>query len=297
MIPLFGATRAERRLLTEGRLSGPMPWVIAIMMFLTVLAAAGGIGLAYASSAVTGGIAQRVTVQIVEANPDLRDEQAGRVVRMLDGRPGVTGVDRISEAEIAALLEPYIGSAGSEEGIPAPALIDVDLTLAAHARLGELEAAIREIAPKARVDDHANFLAPLHELIRSLALLSLGLMLLTAGATGAVVILAIRSALNTHRGTIEVLHMMGATDIQIARLFQRRIALDALLGGTIGFLAAIIAILLLGQRIGAVGSELLGSVTLPWYGWLVLCLLPIAGAAIGTFAARWTVLGRLRKTL
>ncbi|TVV69603.1 cell division protein, partial [Sphingomonas solaris] len=29
---------AERRLLPESRLSGPMPWVIAIMMFLTVLA-------------------------------------------------------------------------------------------------------------------------------------------------------------------------------------------------------------------------------------------------------------------
>ena len=36
----FGA--ADRRLLPEGRLAGPMPWVIAIMMFLTVLAAAAG---------------------------------------------------------------------------------------------------------------------------------------------------------------------------------------------------------------------------------------------------------------
>ena len=39
----FGA--AERGLLPEGRLAGPMPWVIAIMMFLTVLAAAAGLGL------------------------------------------------------------------------------------------------------------------------------------------------------------------------------------------------------------------------------------------------------------
>ena len=41
-------------------------------------------------------------------------------------------------------------------------------------------------------------------------------------------------ALDTHRDTIEVIHMLGATDIQIARLFQRRIALDALLGGLVG---------------------------------------------------------------
>ena len=42
----FGA--ADRRLLPEGRLAGPMPWVIAIMMFLTVLAAAAGLRLASA---------------------------------------------------------------------------------------------------------------------------------------------------------------------------------------------------------------------------------------------------------
>ena len=35
-------------------------------------------------------------------------------------------------------------------------------------------------------------------------------------------------SLDTHRATIEILHLMGATDVQVARLFQRRIALDAL---------------------------------------------------------------------
>ena len=44
----FGA--AERGLLPEGRIAGPMPWVIAIMMFLTVLAAAAGLGLGGAAA-------------------------------------------------------------------------------------------------------------------------------------------------------------------------------------------------------------------------------------------------------
>ena len=43
--------KAERGLLPEGRMAGPMPWVIAIMMFLTVLAAAAGLGLAGAAAA------------------------------------------------------------------------------------------------------------------------------------------------------------------------------------------------------------------------------------------------------
>ena len=32
----------DRKLLPDARLSGPAPWVIAIMMFLMILAAAGG---------------------------------------------------------------------------------------------------------------------------------------------------------------------------------------------------------------------------------------------------------------
>jgi len=80
-------------------------------------------------------------------------------------------------------------------------------------------------------------------------------------------------------------------------LFQRRIALDALLGGAVGFLCAVIVLLLLGQRIGAVGSELLGSATLPLGAWLILLLLPIIGAIVSTLVARFTVIGVLKKML
>ena len=52
-----------------------------------------------------------------------------------------------------------------------------------------------------------------------------------AVATGAVVLLAARAGLETHRETISVMHMLGSTDVQVARLFQRRIALDAAIGG------------------------------------------------------------------
>ncbi|MEM8697125.1 MAG: cell division protein [Pseudomonadota bacterium] len=293
----FAASPAERRLLTEGRLSGPMPWVIAIMMFLTVLAAAGGLALNHAARNVTGSIAQRITVQIVEANPDLREQQTRAAITALRGLDGVREIVRVPDAEIDALIEPWIGAAGDEEGIPVPTMIDADLTEEAHARLELVEEAVIAAAPSARVDDHAQFLAPLAGLIGSLTWLALALVLLTASALAASVILAVRAALNTHRATIEVLHLMGATDVQIARLFQRRIALDALLGGIVGFLCAIIVLLLLGQRIGAVGSELLGSARLPLTAWFILALLPIVGAVMSTLVARFTVIGVLRKML
>jgi cell division transport system permease protein len=297
MIFPFSATPAERRLLTEGRLSGPMPWVIAIMMFLTVLAAASGLALANAARNVTGGIANRITVQIVEANPDLREAQTRAAMDALTAMDGVSNVARVPDEEIDRLIEPFLGSAAEEEGIPVPTMIDADLSEDLHAQLGEVAADIAAVAPAARVDDHAQFLAPLAGLIRSLSWLALALVLLIGSALAASVILAARAALNTHRATIEVLHLMGATDIQIARLFQRRIALDALFGGAVGFLSAVIVLLLLGQRIGAVGSDLLGSASLPWTAWLVLLVLPLVGAVLATLVARFTVIGVLRKML
>jgi cell division transport system permease protein len=135
------------------------------------------------------------------------------------------------------------------------------------------------------------------DLVGTLRWLAGLLVLLMAIATAACVVLAARAALNTHRETIDVLHLLGATDIQIARLFQRRIALDALFGGGLGFAAGALILILLAGRIGAVGSELVGSVRLEPTGWLALVAVPVAGALLATAAARLTLERALRRIL
>lgn len=297
MSRLFGRTSAaDRRLLPEGRAAGPMPWVIAIMMFLMVLAAAAGLGLRHSARALTTKLADRITIQIVEANAEAREAQARGAMAELGRLSGIADFRRVEGQEIKSLLAPWLGEAGLED-LPMPVLIDVDLQPAAHDRIEAIGAAISRVAPAARVDDHAQWLAPLTGLIGSLKWLALALVLMMTAATAFTVVLAARAALNTHRPTIDVMHLLGATDIQIATLFQRRIALDALFGGFIGLAAASLVILLLGQRIGSLGSELLGSVALPPAAWGILISLPLIGALLATYAARLTVLNALRRIL
>jgi cell division transport system permease protein len=152
-------------------------------------------------------------------------------------------------------------------------------------------------APAARVDENAQWLAPLASLIGALKWLAAGLVLLMVGATTATVVLAARAALDTHRQTIEILHLMGATDVQVARLFQRRIALDALFGGAIGFVLAAIVLFLLGQRLSALGSELLGSTSLSGTTWAALLVLPLFGVLLAMLVARLTILRALGRML
>ena len=288
---------ADRRLLPEGRLAGPMPWVIAIMMFLTVLAAAAGLGLRNAARSLDVSIGNRITIQIVEANPDFRDAQAKIAISELRRLAGVQAIRRIEASEMEKLLEPWLGQGGLDADLPIPVMIDVDLSPEAYRRLDVIRAAVLDVAPSARVDDNAQWLAPLAKLIDALQWLATGLVVLMTGATAATVVLAARAALDTHRGTIEVLHLMGATDIQTARLFQRRIALDALFGGFIGLAAAALVLIVIGNRVGALGSELLGSAGLPVTSWLILIALPAAGVALAMLVARLTILRALGRML
>lgn len=295
MILSFGVSSADRRLLPEGRAAGPMPWVIAIMVFLTVLSVAAGLALDAAANSLGAQLSGRVTVQIVEADRVERERQARATLAALGRLPTVAKAERVSDEALARLLEPWIGGAGMDADLPMPALIDVDLIDGGRSDLASVEATVRRAAPAARIDAHSRWLAPLLRLIGTLGWLAVALVLLMGIATAACVVLAARAALNTHRATIDVLHLLGATDLQIARLFQRRIALDALFGGGVGFAAGALVLLLLSSRIGALGSELVGSLRLAPVSWIALVGVPVAGALVATVAARLTVVRVLRQ--
>ncbi|WP_188062021.1 cell division protein FtsX [Sphingobium sp. KCTC 72723] len=292
------AAAARHRLLPGGRGAGPMPWIIAIMMFLTILAAAAGLGIGAAVRAMSADLAGRASVQVVEADAQLRDRLAARVLSVLRGADGVRAATAVDPVALADQLRPWLGEDAVSGDLPVPALIDVSLSPGnAEAKVAHLRRLLTGLSPKLRIEPHAAFLLPLAGLLSALGWLAVGVVLLMTLATASVVVLAARGAHDSHRTTIDVLHLMGSTDVQIARLFQRRIGLDAMVGGALGFAFAVLVILLIGLRLAATGSELLGAVDLSWTGWLLLALLPVAGVGLATLAARWTVLRALGRAL
>jgi len=296
-IPFLKAPPHEARLLPEGRMAGPMPWVIAIIMFLTILSAAAGLSLARSATGLDADLAGRVTIQIVEANPQKRAAQTAAVEKELARMTGVQSFRRVPDAEVSALLQPWFGAEALDEDLPVPTLVDATIDSTAPGAFATMRSSVMAVAPSARVEAHAQWLGPLTRLLGSLTFLAWMLVVLMGGGTLSIVVLAARSALNTHRETIEVMHLLGSTDAQIAQLFQRRIALDALFGAGLGLAAALITMLLLRGRLAAVGSELLGSVGIGWAGWLFLLLMPVVSAGLATIAARTTILSALRRIL
>lgn len=285
----------DRRLLDEGRRTRAMTWIMAIMLFLTVLAGSLGLGMLAATLQLDRQLAGRLTVQIIEPNAQLRDQQAGAITAELRKLPGVVRAQEADRARLAELMKPWLGDAGLDPDLPMPAMIDVDVR--GDAEIAAAETAAKRIAPGARIDRHAQWLSPVRTFMSTLTWLAAGLVLLMASATAAVVLLAARSGLDTHRDTIEVLHMLGSTDLQVARLFQRRIAFDTMIGGAVGTLGALGLVWFLQSQFGALGSEVMAGVALQQRDWFLLLLLPIGFALLATFAARITVLRALGRTL
>lgn len=290
----FRPNAPDRRLLDESGSTRTMRWIMAIMLFLTVLAGALGLGMFAATAQLDRELAGRLTVQIVEPNADLRDAQARAMVTAIARVPGVVRAQEADRARLAELLRPWLGDAGLDSDLPMPAMIDVEVRGGSAAAV---EQVARSVAPSARIDRHAQWLSPVRNFMTTMSWLAVGLMLLIAAATAAVVLLAARSGLDTHRDTIEVLHMLGSTDMQVARLFQRRIALDTLIGGLLGTVGALGLVWFLQSRVGALGSEMLSGVALQQRDWVLLCLLPVSFALLATLAARSGVLRALGRRL
>jgi cell division transport system permease protein len=296
--PRFGGERTG--LLQQARLGGPMPWVIAIMVALTVMAAAAGLALSNLARNASAEIAGGVTVQVVEAAPAERDRQAEVALAILRNRDDVAEVRRVPDAELEDLIEPWLGEAAgtADEAIPIPALIDARLRgPVTAARLEALRAQLAASVPSAKVDAQAGWLAPVFQAISSLQWLAIGLVLLLAATSAAAVWLAARSALGSNRDTIEVVHLLGGTDRQIARIFQRSIAVDALVGGVVGLLLGLIALVLLGRQFAALGSGMIAGGGLGLADWAAIGAIPVAGVLIAMLTARVTVLAALRRML
>jgi cell division transport system permease protein len=109
-------------------------------------------------------------------------------------------------------------------------------------------------------------------------------------------VLAARGALDTHRFTIEVMHGIGATDLQVTRLFQRKIAIDAFIGSIAGGVAAAIVLILLAGG-AAFAGELTGGATLNFVDLIILALLPLLLTALATWVGRIAVLRALQEAL
>lgn len=286
------------RLLPQPRLGGLVPWVIAILIALVVVAASGGLALRNLADNARADLAAAVTVQVIEPNPDLRAERGAAAVAALKGVELVRTVRLVPEAELVALLEPWLGEGATSGDVPIPVLVDVELTRrAAPAEIAAITAALEGKVPGARVDAQGDWLQPVYRALAALQWLALGLIALVALATAAAVWLASRNALAQHRETVEIIHLLGGTDSQITRIFLRTVLREAAFGAVMGTLLGIAVVWLLGRQFAALDSGMAGGGALTLADWAAIAAVPLAGVLLALATARMTIALALKAML
>lgn len=275
--------------------------LVAIMGFLACLAVAAVSVVAERAQSWERQIAEEVTIQIRPAEDGATDAAVARAVEVALQMPGVKAAEPLSEADAAALLEPWLGRGFDRSELPVPRLVAVQV--AEGADLAALGRRLREEVPGASLDDHGLWLERLSAMANVMVLLGAVVLGLVFVATALCVVFATRGAMAGSRDVIEVLHFVGAEDRYVAREFQRHFLLLGLKGAGIGGAAAVALFLLVGLVARSQGPTPEEAQLRSLFGGLVVGPPGYVGAAVTVFAialliavtARWTVTRTLKE--
>jgi cell division transport system permease protein len=284
--------------LDRDALSRFLPWLIAFMVFLAVLAMAGVLVLNTIAARWDKGITGTLTVQIVPADdPSKDDERLQKVLKILAETPEVDRFETLGDDKLLALLEPWLGTGVGVQDLPLPRLVDVELKPDAKLDVEALSQRVEARVPGVSIDDHSLWLGRLVRLIRTVEGLASMVLVLIVLATVGTVVFTTRTGLTIHRNAIEVLHFIGAQDSYVASQFAGRALILGLKGGVAGLLLAAPTLWGIGFMARQMDSGLLPDITLGPVHWAALAGLPVTVALIAMVTARLTVLKTLSRML
>ncbi|MAH84784.1 MAG: hypothetical protein CBB68_10690 [Rhodospirillaceae bacterium TMED8] len=284
--------------LDRDQLNRFLPWLIAFMVFLSVLAVAGMLVLHATASKWDRGVRGTMTVQIVPSNDNYRDEaRLNDVLTILATSPEILRYDVLDNNELVRLLEPWIGAVAGSGELPLPKLIDVELRSTAMLSADALGERLTERVGGVSIDDHRVWLDRLVRLIETFEALAFLVLLFIILATVGTIIFTTRTGLAVHREAIEVLHLIGAHDLYIARQFARRALGLGLAGGIVGLFLAVPTIWALAHLAQTLDDRLLPNIQFGVLHWVIMAALPIVVSVVAMLTAKVTVMRSLERML
>lgn len=291
-----------------------LPWIIALMAFLAVLATSGALAthdFARRWNVDLGGV---LTIQVPsqgmsEAGPGAEavagsvDGRATRVLEIVRRTANVVSARILAPSETVALLAPWVGEEVVRT-LPLPSLIDVRLLPGTPIDIGALEDRLQHVVPDVVVDDHGRWLSHVAALSRSLQAAGIAIVALVLLSAALVVSFTVRTGLATHAEVIEILHLIGARDSYIAGRFQRHVLTRSLVGAIIGAVLALVTVLALALGTEsrdpiALGAEApsVALAILPFalIDWLMIAIVPCCVVLVAVVTARLAVLANLAR--
>ena len=261
-------------------------FVIAVLCFLACLTALGALAGDRGARGWTGQLVGEATVIVRARGGETPDAAAARAAEALAGLPGVTEVRALEKEKAYDLIRPWIGDVADLDDLPVPRLVAVTLDRKAPATAASLDQALKRQKLAAVVDDHSIWIKDIRRAAGVVRSTAIAIFMLIAAAAAAIVAFATRAGLAARRDVVEVLHLTGAEDSQIASLFELRFARIAAVAGAIG--AASAGVLGGVLRMMGGGEGLTPALPIAWIDLLAVLPCPVLAALVAAIAARLT---------
>lgn len=247
-------------------------------------------------------IAGSITVQITPVEDENKHidtakttDQQNRVLQFMEHISGVESVHILDDKVVQKLMSPWIGNKVDLNTLPIPRLLDVKLKPNAELNYDEITRGLRLLTPNASIDNHRLWLNRLIKFATSLKTIALSILLMVIAICAFSIYYSARTSLNININSIEILHIVGATDDYIAKLYSKTYAKIGFFAGIAGLMIAIPCILIVGKYGISTGSGLLNGACLSTTAWVLIMMTPLFSLIYSMLTSYFTVLKSLEK--
>ena len=218
-----------------------------------------------------------------------------KVLQFMERISGVESVQVLDDQVVEKLMSPWIGNKVDLSTLPIPRLLDVKLKPNAELNYDEITRGLRLLTANASIDNHRLWLNRLIKFATSLKTVALAILLMVVAICAFSVYYSARTSLNINMNSIEILHIIGAKDDYIAKLYAKNYAKIGFFAGVIGLMAAVPCIILVGKYGISTGSGLLNGAGLSTTAWGLIMLTPLFSLLYSMVTSYFAVLKSLEK--
>lgn len=280
-----------------------LPWMSFLMVFIAVLALTGGFKIQNVLQTWQTGVSGSMTVQIPaydeqgKSRADVLETEIEQVLTILRASDGVVGAEVVSDEQMKALMEPWMGGELDVQLLPLPKLIDVTVDPEHLPNLTVVKSELAKQVPAAILDSHRIWLDSLLKIIHVVVeLISFVLILLILTATFTVMY-STNASLSVHQPVIALIHMIGAGDFYIAIQYAYRNLKLIFGGGCLGLLAGVGLIFLISYFTRYLFIDFYPNAVLDKMQWALIASVPVWVGLLGFVTTYLTVSKYLKRFL
>ncbi|MBI1300347.1 MAG: FtsX-like permease family protein [Alphaproteobacteria bacterium] len=276
--------------------------LIGLMSFLAVMAFSGMFALNNITNRWSSGLENKVTIEIAVETEDGHflsentvQHEVDKIVASLKGHPDIASLHVLTQNEIQELISPWIGDNLTLTDIPLPGLIALELANSEEQTLLKLKHRITSTSEYANLETHREWLGDIIGFASTLKMVALLVACIVTAITVIAIMTGMRTRFALHYKEVDLLHAIGASDLYIARQFQRHAMVLALQGGFLGTIAGIIVMMFIVFLSSNSNTSLIPEINIGFTSYLSILMIPVFLAGIAAFASRWTTMRNLLK--